>query len=213
MRSTTVRRASGATTMRTFARRSSNVFPAAAGAAASAASMRTASVRKVGRRLEDARQWLDESSPACRPSPVGVSEAGRWCDRSAMPAGAGIRVVLADDDPRFLEALAVALEADGRFEVVGLAGNGAEAFQLGCWQEPDVVVMDVEMPVIDGIEAARLLRQSRARACVLMVSGGEDVVAHRMKAGAAAFVSKTDFDTIPDVLAQLAGGGAQERCG
>jgi len=42
-----------------------------------------------------------------------------------------IRVVLADDDPGFLEALATAMEADGRFEVVGLAGNGAEAFSDG----------------------------------------------------------------------------------
>ena len=78
-----------------------------------------------------------------------------------------IRVVLADDDPAFLEALAVALELDGRFEVVGMAGDGGEAFQLGCWQEPDVVVMDAEMPRIDGWEAARLLSQSRPRTCVL----------------------------------------------
>ena len=87
--------------------------------------------------------------------------------------GDPIRVVLADDDPAFLEALAVALELDGRFEVVGMAGDGGEAFQLGCWQEPDVVVMDAEMPRIDGWEAARLLSQSRPRTCVLMVSGAD----------------------------------------
>jgi len=122
-----------------------------------------------------------------------------------MPRAGGIRVVLADDDPAFLEALATAMEADGRFEVVGLAGNGAEAFQLGCWQEPDVVVMDVEMPVIDGFQAARLLRQSRPRSCVLMVSGSDEVTAHRVTdVGVAAFVAKTDFDSIPEVVAQLA---------
>jgi len=122
-----------------------------------------------------------------------------------MPRGGGIRVVLADDDPSFLDALATAMEDDGRFEVVGLAGNGAEAFQLGCWQEPDVVVMDVAMPVIDGIEATRLLRQSRPRACVLMVSGSDEVLAHRASTvGANAFVSKSDFDAIPDLVAQLA---------
>src|SRR3954454_21242752 len=93
-----------------------------------------------------------------------------------MPHAGGIRVVLADDDPAFLEALAAAMEADGRFEVVGLAGNGAEAFQMGCWQEPDVIVLDVEMPVLGGIEAAELLRQSRSRVCALLVSGNDVVV-------------------------------------
>jgi DNA-binding NarL/FixJ family response regulator len=117
-----------------------------------------------------------------------------------------IRVVLADDDPGFLEALATAMEADGRFEVVGLAGNGAEAFQMGCWHEPNVIVMDVEMPIIDGLEAARLLRKSRPRTCVLMVSGGDEVLArHASASEAGPFVSKSMFDSIPDAVARLAG--------
>jgi DNA-binding NarL/FixJ family response regulator len=122
----------------------------------------------------------------------------------------GIRVVLADDDPAFLEALAAAMEADGRFEVVGLAGNGAEAFQLGCWQEPDVVVMDVEMPRVDGIEAARLLRQSRPRACVLLVSGAAaDVVAHRARGVGADALPKTDIDDVLEHVAALAAAGCR----
>jgi DNA-binding NarL/FixJ family response regulator len=120
-------------------------------------------------------------------------------------SGSGIRVVLADDDPGFLEALAAAMEADGRFEVIGLAGNGAEAFQLGCWQEPDVVVMDVEMPVVDGIEATRLLRQSRARTCVLLVSGAAaDVVAHRARGVGAEALPKMDIDDVLEQVAALA---------
>ena len=110
--------------------------------------------------------------------------------------------MLADDDSRFLAALAASLESDGRFEVVGLAGNGEEAFQIGCWQEPDVIVMDVEMPILGGVEASRLLRQSRPRTCVLMVSGEPDLVAHR--ASAPPFVSKGDFDAIPDAIARIA---------
>lgn len=119
-----------------------------------------------------------------------------------------IRLVLADDDPAFLEALAVALERDGRFEVIGLAADGGEAFQLGRSLEPDVVVMDGEMPRIDGWEAARLLRESNARTNVLMVSGADpDVVAHRAASvGVSAFLSKTSFDEILDAVAVLAGG-------
>jgi DNA-binding NarL/FixJ family response regulator len=115
-----------------------------------------------------------------------------------------IRVVLADDDAGFLEALATTMEGDGRFEVVGLAANGAEAFQLGCWQEPDVIVLDVEMPVLGGIEAARLLRQSKSRVCALLVSGA-DVAAHgNVTPPADGFISKGDFDAIPDGVAALA---------
>jgi len=119
-----------------------------------------------------------------------------------------IRVVLADDDPAFLEALAVALERDGRFEVIGLAADGGEAFQLGRSLEPDVVVMDGEMPRTDGWEAARLLRESNARTHVLMVSGADpDVVAHRAASvGVSAFLSKTSFDEILNAVAELAGG-------
>jgi DNA-binding NarL/FixJ family response regulator len=122
--------------------------------------------------------------------------------------GDPIRVVLADDDPAFLEALAAALEQDGRFEVIGLAADGGEAFELGRSLEPDVVVMDGEMPRIDGWEAARLLRESDAPTRVLMVSGADpEVVAHRAASvGFFAFVAKTSFDEILDAVAALAGG-------
>jgi DNA-binding NarL/FixJ family response regulator len=100
-------------------------------------------------------------------------------------------VVVADDDPGFLEAVAAALENDGRFEVVGLASDGEEAFQLACWQEPDVVVMDIGMPKIGGVEATRLLRRSRPRICVLMVSGEEpERLNEARRAGAVGFVAK-----------------------
>ena len=116
-----------------------------------------------------------------------------------------IRVVIADDDAAFLEALATAMEIDGRFEVVGLAANGGEAFQMACWHEPDVTVMDVEMPVMRGPEAARLLRQSRPRGCVLMVSGADEVHAHGVDtADADLFVSKSDLHAIVDAVAALA---------
>ena len=111
-----------------------------------------------------------------------------------MSRSTRIRVVLADGDVDCLEALASAMEADGRFEVVGLAANGAEAFQMACWHEPHVTVMDVEMPGIGGREAARLLRQSRPRACVLMVSGAAP--------GADGLVPKRDLAAVLDAAAR-----------
>ena len=122
--------------------------------------------------------------------------------------GDPIRVVLADDDPAFLEALSAALELDGRFEVVGLAADGREAFQLGHSLEPDVLIMDGEMPRLDGWESARLLQESNANTRVLMVSGADpEVVAHRATSvGISRFLSKTSFDEILDAVAALAGG-------
>jgi DNA-binding NarL/FixJ family response regulator len=120
---------------------------------------------------------------------------------------AAIRVVLADDDPLFRAALTTALEADGRFEVVGVAVDGAGAFELGLRLEPDVAVLDVEMPGTDGIEATRLLRESRPEARVLLVSGGEpDVVAHRAEAVGAQAISKHSIDEIVERAARLAAG-------
>ena len=117
-----------------------------------------------------------------------------------------IRVVLADDDPGFLDALATAMETDGRFEIVGLAGNGAEAFQLGCWQDPDVVVMDVNMPRLGGIEAARLLRESKPGSRVLLVSSeAPEVVAHCATGVGDRIMPKADLYEVLESVVQLAG--------
>jgi DNA-binding NarL/FixJ family response regulator len=103
------------------------------------------------------------------------------------------RVVIADDDETFATSLARLLEVDGRVEVVGIAANGEEAVQLAVWQDPDIVLMDVRMPVLGGIEATRLLRESRPRICVLMVSGAEpaDFADAAEQVGAAGVLEKS----------------------
>jgi DNA-binding NarL/FixJ family response regulator len=124
----------------------------------------------------------------------------------SVPSTNVIRVVLADDDPGFLDALATAMETDGRFEIVGLAGNGTEAFQLGCWQDPDVVVMDVNMPRLGGIEAARLLRQSKPGSRVLLVSSeAPDVVPHGATDVDDPIMPKADLYEVLESAARLAG--------
>ena len=103
-----------------------------------------------------------------------------------------IRVVIADDHRLFGEALEAVLGGDERISVVGYARNGAEAVTLTKRLRPDVTLMDISMPVMDGVEATRRIRESMPDACVLMLTGSnapEDVERAR-DAGAAGYVTK-----------------------
>ena len=104
-----------------------------------------------------------------------------------------LRVVIADDHKLFAELLSSSLAAEKRVDVVGLASTGTEAVELVAELEPDVVLMDLDMPLMDGVEAIRVLRERGARARVLVLTGsespGEDSV-RAMQAGASGFVRK-----------------------
>ena len=109
-----------------------------------------------------------------------------------MKAGGNIRVLLADDHRLFAEALEAILAADERIEVVGTARDGNEAVELERTLAPDVVLMDISMPGMDGIDAARAIRTRRHDACILMLTGSNsraDVDRSR-SAGAAGYVTK-----------------------
>ena len=103
-----------------------------------------------------------------------------------------IRVLIADDHRLFAEALEAILAGESSIEVVGRARNGAEALELTLDLEPDVVLMDISMPVMDGVEATRRIREARPGACVLMLTGSNarDDVDRARKAGAAGYVTK-----------------------
>lgn len=105
---------------------------------------------------------------------------------------APIRVLLADDQPLFLETLEFLLGAEGRIEIVGRAADGVEAVELALSLQPDVVLMDVHMPRCDGVEAVRRLRVDRPALPIVMLSSSsapEDLErAH--SAGATAYLSK-----------------------
>jgi DNA-binding NarL/FixJ family response regulator len=124
-------------------------------------------------------------------------------------------VVIADDDPGFVELLATLVEANGAFEVVGLAANGEEAVQLAVWQDADVVLMDIDMPKIDGLRATELLRKSRRRVCVLLVSGVEDErLEEARNVGAVGVIAKSSGpEAIEESVAAIAAGFADVHTG
>jgi CheY-like chemotaxis protein len=114
--------------------------------------------------------------------------------RLAGPAS--YRILVAEDDQAFGEALAAALGADGRFVVAGLARNGREAVELAEEIHPDAVVMDIEMPEMDGVEATRRLLESAPELPVVAISGTdyEERVLEIRQAGAADYVRKSRVD-------------------
>jgi DNA-binding NarL/FixJ family response regulator len=116
--------------------------------------------------------------------------AARLFDVAQQPASA--RVLVVDDHLLFAEMLTLALEVGGSFEVVGHARNGREAVELAAWLRPDVVVMDLQMPVLDGIAATPRVIAAAPGARVVVVSSSEspeDRVRAR-EAGALAFLGK-----------------------
>jgi len=127
------------------------------------------------------------------------------------------RILVAEDDESFLDVIAVLLEQDEHFAVVGRAHNGREAVELAELVSPDAVVMDVEMPVLDGVEATRLLRAAAPDLPIVAVSGHdyEERALEIRRAGADDYVRKARLaEELPRALAALlarASLGAESR--
>ena len=108
---------------------------------------------------------------------------------------APVRVLIADDHRLFAEALEAVLSTEERIEVVGRAADGGEAVTMAEQLEPDVVALDISMPVMDGFEAAAQLERLDHPPAVLMLTGSnapEDIDRAR-RVGAKGYVTK---DTI-----------------
>ena len=102
------------------------------------------------------------------------------------------RVLIVDDVPQVRRELRTLLPLLAAFDIVGEAENGQEAIDLAATLQPDVVLMDVEMPIVDGLAATRLIKQQRlqCRVVVLSIHSDETVRAEARSAGADDFVDK-----------------------
>jgi DNA-binding NarL/FixJ family response regulator len=122
------------------------------------------------------------------------------------PSPSPVRVVVVDDDPRIREAL-IGLLQDRDVDVVGEAGDGREAVDVICAVRPDVVVMDVRMPGIGGVEATRRLRSRAPGAAVVMLTAYDDDALHRAarEAGAVGYLVK---GSPPEVILEAVGAAA-----
>ena len=118
-----------------------------------------------------------------------------------------VRVLIADDDSLFLDALEAILGIESQIEIVGRAYDGEEAIRLARELRPDVVLMDLSMPVVDGFEASRRIRAEAAAPIVIVLTGSsyaEDVERAR-DAGAAGYVTKDRIaqDLVRTVLSAI----------
>jgi DNA-binding NarL/FixJ family response regulator len=120
-----------------------------------------------------------------------------------------LRVVLADDTPEYRQLLRMILEQDGRFEVVGEAADGQEAVRITGQELPAAIVLDLAMPVMDGLQAIPLLLSCSPETTIVVLSGFARGQLDReaLALGASAYVEKGEaFSKIIDTLLDLAAG-------
>jgi DNA-binding NarL/FixJ family response regulator len=113
-----------------------------------------------------------------------------------------VRVLVVDDQPLFRHAIAKLIDAQPDFEVVGDAGNGVQGVEQARAVRPNLVILDVEMPVMDGLAALRILREELpdTKVVMLTVSREDDLLVEAVRAGAHGYLLK---DLRPEELYDL----------
>jgi DNA-binding NarL/FixJ family response regulator len=93
-------------------------------------------------------------------------------------AESGIRVLIADDDRPFLDSLRSLIERQPELSVVGEAADGLQAIELADALDPDAVVIDLHMPLLDGVSAAARLRNDHPNVCLIALTGDDEPALH-----------------------------------
>jgi DNA-binding NarL/FixJ family response regulator len=118
-----------------------------------------------------------------------------------------LRVVIADDQPMMRAGFKAVLESTGVIEIVAEAGTGEEAVRAAIRHAPDVVLMDIRMPGMDGIEATR--RLPRQRVLILTTFGLDDYIIEALRAGASGFLLKdAPTEEVVEAVRAVAAGDA-----
>jgi two-component system NarL family response regulator len=146
------------------------------------------------------------------PAPAPVPSASTASGDDTAPGRAGtdpIRVLIADDHAFFRRGLEVVLQGEAGLEVVGQASDGQEAVQVASEVAPDVVLMDIRMPKITGIEAARQMKEiaPSAKIVMLTISDEEEDLFEAIRAGASGYLLKDiPLDELADSVRSVHGG-------
>ena len=104
-----------------------------------------------------------------------------------------IRVLIVDDQEAFRSAARMVVESSDGFAIIGEAVSGEEGVRLAMDLAPDLILMDVKMPGIDGLEATRRIMAERPDARVVVLSTYDEFADQSEAAGAVAFIAKADF--------------------
>jgi DNA-binding NarL/FixJ family response regulator len=125
-------------------------------------------------------------------------------------SAAPVHVLLADDDSQFLESLRLLIDGQPHLTVAGTASDGLAAIELADELAPDAVVIDLHMPLVDGVTAVARLRRDHPSLCLIALTGDETPRVHDAvrEAGADAVLVKEDFvETLMDRLRAVRSGG------
>lgn len=112
-----------------------------------------------------------------------------------------VRVLIVDDQEAFRSAARLVVDLAGGFEVAGEAETGEDGVRMATALRPDLVLMDMNLPGIDGLEATRQIMTALPETRVIGLSTYEEFRDRAVAAGAAAFISKSDFE--PGLLARV----------
>jgi DNA-binding NarL/FixJ family response regulator len=127
-----------------------------------------------------------------------------------------LRILLADDHALMFEAISIALEADTDLEIVGCAENGSQVLPLVQQTKPDLVVLDLRMPGMDGLTCIKLLRKRFPEVRTVVLSGmdGDEAIDATLRVGANAFISKTvEPSELADAIRRAAEAPVAEAIG